>query len=129
MRITFPSWSSWSQPSNAFTSPAKSAASTSAAWIDAPKGTIHARALGDGKKYVPAPSRMGTRMSAKDTRSLLQVGEPRRVERSELATDVVDDDAHDEDAHEEIEQNADLHQERHGFDERHTHREDSVLEH
>ena len=73
-------------------------------------------------------SASGTRTSASGHRHSFRLERRAGVERRELAADVVDDDAHDEDGDEEIEQDADLDEERHRLDEREAHDEDAVLE-
>src|SRR5437667_5470558 len=53
-----------------------------------------------------AAASKGRMIRAADINSFLQRGEPARIERGELAVDVMDDDADDEHTHEQVEQHS-----------------------
>src|SRR6266478_5680833 len=74
-----------------------------------------------------AANASGTKTRA-SAMSLLERAEPGGVDGGELAADVLDDDAHDEDGDDEVEQDADLDEQRHRLDQREAHDEDAVLQ-
>ena len=63
-----------------------------------------------------------------DHRLFLQLRQVLRADRGELAADVVDDDAHHEHAGEQVEQHADLDEERHRLQQQQAEQEDPVLQ-
>src|SRR5712691_1933351 len=109
------------------TSGRPSARMVSARWALPPTGSSQGRNLCPGIAAAAAAKASGTRTRA-SAMSLLERAEAGRVDGGEFAADVLDDDAHHEDADDEIEQDADLHEEGHRFDERKAHDEDAVLE-
>src|SRR5229473_6137598 len=122
-----PRSSSFSHPPIAATSWLRSAASVSATCAAAQAGSSHGRHLCDGMAAAAAAKIKGTTTRA-IAMSLLERAEPRRVDGGELAADVLDDDAHDEDGDDQVEQDADLDEERHRLDEREAHDEDAVFQ-
>src|SRR5262245_16846752 len=97
-------------------------------WSPAPRVTSHGLTRGAGVATTIRPTASGASTTRTSTSLLLQRAQPRDVGRAELAADVVDDDAHHEDRDEQVEQHADLDEERHGIEQREPHDEDAVLE-
>src|SRR5216110_1493325 len=97
-------------------------------WSPAPIVTSHGLTRAAGVARAMSPSAIGASTTRTSMSLLLQRAQPRDVGRAELAADVIDDDAHHEDRDEQVEQHADLDEERYGIEQREAHDEDAVLE-